>query len=116
MLKAYKAGWATAQQDTVLEHDDGERRFKYAIMDWLKEHRAALLGEIMYSGLELIKQLGRTELLAKFRYILVDEYQDLNKLEQEFVNKLADGAELLMAVGDPDQSIYSFKFAHPDGI
>jgi superfamily I DNA/RNA helicase len=116
MLKEYKAGWATAQQDTVLEHDDGERRFKYAVMGWLKEHRATLLGEIMYSGLELIKQLGRTELLAKFRYILVDEYQDLNKLEQEFVGKLADGAELLMAVGDPDQSIYSFKFAHPDGI
>src|SRR5579859_37955 len=116
MLKGYKAGGATAQQDTALEHDDEERKFKYAVMNWLKEHRATLLGEIMYSGLELVKHLGHTELLAKIKYILVDEYQDLNKLEQEFVNKLAEGTELLLAVGDPDQSIYSFKFAHPDGI
>jgi superfamily I DNA/RNA helicase len=116
MLKEYKAGWATAQQDSALEHNNDERKFKYAVMNWLKEHRAALLGEIMYSGLELIKHLGRTEFLAKIQYILVDEYQDLNKLEQEFVNKLAEGTELLIAVGDPDQSIYSFKFAHPDGI
>ncbi len=116
MLKKYKAGWATAQQDSVLEEDDEQRRFKAAVMNWLKEHRAALLGEIMYSGVELIKQLGKTGILEKVKYVLVDEYQDLNKLEQEFVARLAESTELLLVVGDPDQSIYSFKFAHPDGI
>src|SRR5437764_511049 len=50
------------------------------------------------------------------QYILVDEYQDLNRLEQEFVERLARDSEQLMVVGDPDQSIYSFKFAHRQGI
>jgi superfamily I DNA/RNA helicase len=49
MLKAYKAGWATAQQDTVLEHDDEERRFKYAVLDWLKEHRAAAYAHLSWN-------------------------------------------------------------------
>ena len=115
MFKEYKAGWATAQRDSV-EHDEKERRFKYAVMNWLKEHSAALLGEIMYSGVELIGDLESTGILAKHKYILVDEYQDLNKLEQEFVGQIAAQAHLLLVVGDPDQSIYSFKFAHPDGI
>lgn len=47
---------------------------------------------------------------------MVDEYQDLNRLEQEFIDAIAKVSKLLVVVGDPDQSIYSFKFAHPDGI
>lgn len=116
MLSEYKAGWAKAQQDSVLEHDDTEQRFKNAVMKWLEEHSAALLGEIMYSGVELIRDLGGVGFLSRYKYILIDEYQDLNKLEQEFVGHIATGANLLLVVGDPDQSIYAFKFAHPDGI
>jgi len=46
---------------------------------------------------------------------LVDEYQDLNKAEQAVVDFLA-GPAALCIVGDDDQSLYSFKFAHPEGI
>jgi superfamily I DNA/RNA helicase len=47
--------------------------------------------------------------------VLVDEYQDLNKAEQGVVDLFCDAANLCI-VGDDDQSLYSFKFAHPVGI
>jgi superfamily I DNA/RNA helicase len=45
----------------------------------------------------------------------VDEYQDLNKAEQTAISYLGTSADVCI-VGDDDQSIYSFKHAHPEGI
>jgi superfamily I DNA/RNA helicase len=50
-----------------------------------------------------------------YDYVLVDEYQDLNKAEQGVIDFLCTTADLCI-VGDDDQSLYSFKFAHPAGI
>lgn len=50
------------------------------------------------------------------RHLIVDEYQDLNPLDIQFVDALAaDGATVFVA-GDDDQSIYAFRFASPAGI
>jgi len=50
------------------------------------------------------------------KYILVDEYQDLNPCDLAVIKSLAErGAELYVA-GDDDQSIYGFRYAEPDGI
>jgi DNA helicase II / ATP-dependent DNA helicase PcrA len=48
---------------------------------------------------------------SKFRYILVDEYQDTNRLQADIVDLLADSSRNLMVVGDDAQSIYSFRGA-----
>jgi len=59
----------------------------------------------------------RTEVHAKTKYLLVDEYQDLSPLEQHFVHKLAGYPNGLCVVGDDDQSIYeTFRFASPQGL
>jgi DNA helicase II / ATP-dependent DNA helicase PcrA len=55
-------------------------------------------------------------LKQKFRYILVDEYQDTNKLQSEIVDAMADVRRNVMVVGDDAQSIYSFRGASFENI
>ena len=49
---------------------------------------------------------------SKFKYILVDEYQDTNKLQADVVDLLASEHKNIMVVGDDTQSIYSFRGAN----
>ena len=49
----------------------------------------------------------------RFRYILIDEFQDINHLQYEIVKMLAAKHHNIFAVGDEDQSIYSFRGANP---
>jgi DNA helicase II / ATP-dependent DNA helicase PcrA len=53
---------------------------------------------------------------AKFIHLLVDEYQDTNKLQAEIVDLLSKTNRNLMAVGDDAQSIYSFRGADFENI
>ena len=46
-----------------------------------------------------------------FRYILVDEYQDINPIQQKWIKYLYDGSKNICCVGDDDQSIYSWRGA-----
>jgi DNA helicase-2/ATP-dependent DNA helicase PcrA len=56
---------------------------------------------------DVAEQLSRT-----YRYIMVDEYQDTNRLQAEIVRTLAATHDNVMAVGDDSQSIYSFRGAN----
>jgi len=54
--------------------------------------------------------------LLNVSHLIVDEFQDLNPMDLEFVYALASRGVTLFAAGDDDQSIYSFRFASPAGI
>ena len=116
MLGEFAAGWATRPHEEVFDEDDTRRAFKAAVVRWLEDHRASMMEEIVYHAVSLAQQLPESRFIDGPQFILVDEYQDLNELEQAFVEALARKSRLLLAVGDPDQSIYSFKYAHPRGI
>jgi DNA helicase-2/ATP-dependent DNA helicase PcrA len=53
----------------------------------------------------------RRQLAARFRHVLVDEYQDTNRLQADIVDLVLGGERNLMVVGDDAQSIYAFRGA-----
>lgn len=58
----------------------------------------------------------RAELHERYRLILVDEYQDTNRMQDIFLNKLRGHNTQLVIVGDDDQSIYGFRGAEVENI
>ena len=52
----------------------------------------------------------------KFDYILVDEYQDTNKIQHEILKFLVGERDCITVVGDPQQCIYTWRGAHPENI
>jgi DNA helicase-2/ATP-dependent DNA helicase PcrA len=77
-----------------------------------------LPGEVIYECVHRIQQGAiQAAHLPQMQHLIVDEFQDLNACDQEFVRLLAlkSGATLFVA-GDDDQSIYAFRHANPNGI
>lgn len=56
----------------------------------------------------------RQELNQKYKYIFIDEYQDVNPLQDSLMSKLVDKDTSLFTVGDVKQSIYGFRGASPE--
>ena len=60
----------------------------------------------------------RTDILEqwqkRFRYILIDEFQDINRIQYDIIKMLAGKRKNLFIVGDDDQSIYRFRGAKPE--
>lgn len=76
-----------------------------------------LPGEIIQKCLDYMRaNTLHPESLLNIRYLIVDEYQDLNPLDIEFIDRLTQNGVNTFVAGDDDQSIYSFRFASPSGI
>ncbi len=69
--------------------------------------------ELLLRCFELLQknEILRTHYQARFRHILVDEFQDTNKLQYQWLKLLAGPDTTIVAVGDDDQSIYAFRGA-----
>jgi len=74
--------------------------------------------DIIFHTVHLLKKCGevREHYQKKFRYVLVDEYQDTNHLQYMLARLLAGGYENICVVGDDDQSIYRFRGANIENI
>lgn len=70
---------------------------------------------IVLAGLELIEkhEWVRSAIRAKYPVVVIDEYQDLGLPLHRIVLALLDAGGRIIAVGDPDQSIYGFTGANP---
>ena len=79
----------------------------------LKENNAVDFDDIILLTVRLLQQYPdvREYYQRKFRYVLVDEYQDTNHLQYLLTSLLAGGYENICVVGDDDQSIYRFRGA-----
>ena len=84
----------------------------------LKTNNALDFDDLIFKTVELFKQ-NEDILFAyqeRFRYIMVDEYQDTNTVQFKFVSMLAGKYGNLCVVGDDDQSIYKFRGANIQNI
>lgn len=76
-----------------------------------------LPGEVVYECVTRLQQGAiQPNQLPPIDHLIVDEYQDLNACDQEFIRRLAANGATLFVAGDDDQSIYSFRHANPSGI
>ncbi|MBM7622043.1 DNA helicase-2/ATP-dependent DNA helicase PcrA [Bacillus tianshenii] len=85
--------------------------------DWKKEKQLFDFDDMLIGCYELL--LETPSLLSRyqerFRYFLIDEFQDINKVQYETIKLLAPEGNIC-AVGDDDQSIYAFRGSNPDFI
>ena len=84
----------------------------------LKENNALDFDDIIYVTVRLLLENEdvKTYYQRKFRYVLVDEYQDTNHMQYLLTSLLAGGHENICVVGDDDQSIYRFRGATIENI
>lgn len=116
---------AVAQQAIALAKAAGQRpeavddeelgKVYRAYQQLLGQYRAWDYDDILLDFLDLLREEDqrRAALRARFPYVLVDEFQDLNAVQYELVNLLAGTGGGLFAIGDPDQAIYGFRGADP---
>ena len=115
-LEAFGAAWARLQSDTPgWPHDAQDQAFLDTLLPWLRFHESMLVAELVSEGLRFLRDNPASPHRPRLAHVLVDEYQDLNRAEQVLLDNLAV-AGALTVIGDEDQSIYAFKFAHPEGI
>lgn len=105
------------EQDKISKRDEfatiykryNDRCFKASAMDF--DDLLLKTNELLNNFPEILSKYQ-----DKFRYILVDEYQDTNYSQYLIIKSLSDRYENLCVVGDDSQSIYSFRGANIDNI
>ena len=83
----------------------------------LAKENAVDFNDLLLKVLELLggEETARV-LKMRFRHVLVDEFQDTNRVQYELVRQLAEATRNLTVVGDDDQSVYSWRGAEPRNL
>jgi DNA helicase-2/ATP-dependent DNA helicase PcrA len=116
LVEAFEAYWAKLQHHSPgWPVDPIEQAFDHSLKAWLRFHEAMLVGEVIPLALDFILQNPGHPNIPAYDHVLVDEYQDLNRADQALVDALG-GSAAVTVIGDEDQSIYSFRYANPQGI
>lgn len=114
-IRAFEAAWARLQSDDPgWPRKRADRQFHQRLIGWLTFHRAMLIGELVPEILRYLRNNPMSEELMAFDHVIVDEYQDLNRADQALLDLLTYGS--CVVIGDENQSIYRFRYAHPEGI
>jgi DNA helicase-2/ATP-dependent DNA helicase PcrA len=98
----------------LLDHLDDIVRLGEQYTRYKRERGLVDYDDLLVLLRDLLRDAPETaqRLSATYRYVMVDEYQDTNRLQAEIVRGLAVTHDNVMAVGDDSQSIYSFRGAN----
>ncbi len=120
----YEALWSTGQANAPTYvppdppiSDDERQRFTLFHQPTAQVYSCVLPGEIVRKCADAAAAgvMDVPELLG-IQHLIVDEYQDLNAVDLQFVDQVAEAGITAFVAGDDDQSIYSFRHASPLGI
>ena len=122
MIQRWKDRGVTPDRVPAAEETDfalGQSKALYAAYQArLRALNTADFGDLLLHMVEVLRT--RPEVLAeygrRFRYILVDEYQDTNVVQYMWLRLLAQSHKNICCVGDDDQSIYSWRGAEVENI
>ena len=120
----YKGSLVSPEEAVAAEERSGDiRRIRTAKIyaayaKHLQDAGAMDFDDLIYYTVRLLQD--EPDVLAyyqkKFRYVLIDEYQDTNHLQYLFAALMASGSRNICVVGDDDQSIYKFRGATIENI
>lgn len=108
----------TLQPESALFDDENEIRL-YHLYEELKRKLNILdFDDILEKCVELFRTKPeiREKYKQRWKFILVDEYQDVNPLQYEFIRCITDRKSPITVVGDDDQSIYGWRGASPEHV
>ncbi|MBF0486206.1 MAG: ATP-dependent helicase [Candidatus Omnitrophica bacterium] len=82
-----------------------------ALSRFMRERKLVDFDDILRDSVILLRDNAEvlSNVRAAYRFILVDEYQDINAIQEELLRLLAQGGAGLTVIGDPNQAIYSFR-------
>jgi DNA helicase-2/ATP-dependent DNA helicase PcrA len=111
LIEAYDAAWRTLDEPPSFPE---RQAFEATLEDLRHVLRFALPGELV----EMFRRVlnGNPDFDPALDFLIVDEYQDLNRCDQEVIRQLAANGAALLVAGDDDQSLYGFRHANPEGI
>ena len=116
---------AEARLDQVLQehfpwvfpaHDELKRLFKAYVEEKQRQQLLDYDDLLLYWSELMSDDTLAAELGERFQHVLVDEYQDTNRLQATILKRLKPGGERLTVVGDDAQAIYSFRAAEVRNI
>ncbi len=101
------------KKHNVLPDDERYREVVLRYVETLRKNNAMDFDDLLVNVLKLFKEHPDINdyYARKFRYIHIDEYQDTSPLQYEIIKRLLKYHRNIFAVGDEDQSIYSFRGA-----
>jgi DNA helicase-2/ATP-dependent DNA helicase PcrA len=111
-IKTGRNKWSEAEIDDSLQplyNEYQSHRRLYNALDF--DDLIQLPIELLKSHRDILEEYRQ-----RFRYIMVDEFQDTSTQQYEMMKLLADGSRNICVVGDDDQSIYSWRGANFDNI
>ncbi|MCB1084731.1 MAG: UvrD-helicase domain-containing protein [Chlamydiia bacterium] len=128
LLKSLKIAISNAKND-LLSPNDLDRDFRtrtdqllkdifIAYQDKLKEYNALDFDDLLYLTVKLFRTSKQTleHYQKRWSFVLIDEYQDTNAAQYFMTKHLVEKHNNLFVVGDPDQSIYSWRGANIQNI
>jgi len=104
--------------ENLSKEDSGIQEIYKCYQNKLKQFNALDFDDLLFLTVKLFKDFPEVLSLyqERWRFILIDEYQDTNQAQYLLIKLLSDKHHNVFAVGDPDQSIYSWRGANIQNI